>query len=102
MVLVQVLLPTRDNELRPIDAALFAAVRSTLADRFGGVTAYQRSPASGLWKRPDGEVDGDEVMMVEVEAASLDREWWAGYRRQLERDFKQETVLVRAIAVERI
>ena len=102
MVLVQVLLPTRDNEERPIDAALFAAVRATLAERFGGVTAYHRSPARGLWKRPDGAVDGDEVMMVEVEADTLDREWWAGYRRQLERDFKQETVLVRAIAVEKI
>ena len=102
MVLVQVLLPTRDNERRPIDGEVFAAVRSTLAERFGGVTAYQRSPASGLWKRPDGAVDGDEVMMVEVEAATLDREWWAEYRRQLERDFKQETVLVRAIGIEKV
>ena len=102
MVLVQLLLPTRDNEHRPIDAALFAAVHATLAERFGGVTAYQRSPARGLWKRQDGAVDGDEVMMVEVEADTLDRQWWVGYRRQLERDFKQATVLVRAIAVEKI
>jgi hypothetical protein len=102
MFLVQLLLPTRDNQQRPIDGALFADVRTALADRFGGVTAYQRSPASGLWKRPDGAVDGDEVVMVEVEAETLDREWWAAFRRQLERDFEQESILVRAIAVENL
>jgi hypothetical protein len=102
MFLVQLLLPTRDNQQRPVDGALFAAVRTTLADRFGGVTAYQRSPASGLWKRPDGAVDGDEVVMVEVEVETLDREWWVRFRGQLERDFRQETILVRAIAVQKI
>ena len=102
MFLIQLLLPTRDSSRQPIDGALFAQVRETLADRFGGVTAYQRSPASGLWKRPDGGVDGDEVVMVEVEAPALDREWWAGFRRQLERDFEQETILARAMPIEKI
>jgi hypothetical protein len=102
MFLVQLLLPTRDNQQRPIDGALFARVRTALAEQFGGVTAYQRSPASGLWKRDDGAVDGDEVVMVEVEVERLDRPWWADFRRQLERDFKQDTILVRAIAVEKI
>jgi hypothetical protein len=102
MFLVQLLLPTRDNEQRPIDGALFARVRTSLAEQFGGVTAYQRSPASGLWKRPDGAVDGDEVVMVEVEVETLDRQWWTDFRRQLERDLGQETILVRAIAVDKI
>jgi hypothetical protein len=34
----------------------------------------------------------------EVEA--LDREWWEAFRRQLERDFRQETILARAIRLE--
>jgi hypothetical protein len=102
MFLIQLLLPTRDNGRRLIDGALFAQVRDTLAHRFGGVTAYHRSPASGLWKRPDGGVDGDEVVMVEVEVEELDREWWARFREQLERDFNQETILARAIPIEKI
>jgi hypothetical protein len=102
MFLIQLLLPTRDNARQPIDGALFAQVRTTLAERFGGVTAYQRSPASGLWKRPDGGVDGDDVVMVEVEAETLDRAWWASFRQQLERDFRQDTILARAIRVENI
>ncbi|MCU1386063.1 MAG: hypothetical protein JWL71_4760 [Acidobacteria bacterium] len=102
MFLIQLLLPARDNHEQPIDGALFAQVRQTLADRFGGVTAYQRSPASGLWKRPDGGVDGDDVVMVEVEVEALDREWWGAFRRQLEHDFKQETILARAIPIEKV
>jgi len=100
MFLVQLLLPTRDNDQQPIGEPLFARVRTTLADRFGGVTAYQRSPATGLWKRPDGGVDGDDVVMVEVEVEAIDRQWWGEFRRQLESDFKQETILARAIRLE--
>jgi hypothetical protein len=33
----------------------------------GAVTAYLRSPTAGIWKRPDGTVDGDDVVMVEVD-----------------------------------
>lgn len=98
--LIQLLLPTRDRHQHPIPEPLFAAVRRTLTDRFGGVTAYDRAPASGLWKRPDGDVDGDQVVMVEVEAADLDRDWWASFRRQLERDFGQNQILVRAVPIE--
>jgi hypothetical protein len=98
--LIQFLLPTRDGENRPVSRSLFAAVRATLTERFGGVTAYQRSPASGLWKRPDGGIDGDEVVMVEVATHDLDRAWWAEYRRELERQFSQETIFIRAIRIE--
>ena len=79
MHLVQMLLPThRDGAAVP--AAEFAAVRLELTDRFGGVTAYSRAPASGLWKRTEDEVEGDQVIMVEVVVEVFDRDWWAGYR----------------------
>jgi hypothetical protein len=99
MFLVQLLLPTKGGDGSPIDPAQFAAVRKALADRFGGVTAYVRSPAVGLWKRDDGGVDDDDVVMVEVEIEALDRGWWGAYRQTLERDFRQDRVLVRAIAI---
>jgi hypothetical protein len=99
-VLIQLLLPTRDNNGQPISDALFSTVRTTLAERFGGVTAYQRSPAAGIWKRPDGTVDGDEVVMVEVETERCDRTWWRLFRQQLEREFRQDKVLMRAIRID--
>jgi hypothetical protein len=98
--LVQLLLPVYDNDGAAIAENEFTTVRRELTERFGGVTAYVRSPAAGLWKRDDGKVDRDDVVMVEVVADSLDRAWWGQYRERLEQRFRQETILLRSIVVE--
>lgn len=102
MHLVQMLLPTYGNDGRAVAAAAFADVRRELTERFGGVTAYLRAPAVGLWKPDDGNVERDDVVMVEVVVEELDRSWWAGYRHELQHRFGQKEILVRAIAVDRI
>lgn len=102
MHLIQLLLPIRHRDGRDVGADLFAQVRHELTERFGGVTAYTRSPATGLWKSADDEIERDQVVMVEVVVAVFDREWWARYRAWLEDRFGQEEVHVRAIAIERI
>jgi hypothetical protein len=33
-------------------------------------------------------------------AEDLDRTWWSAYRARLERDFRQDVVVIRASAVE--
>lgn len=99
MHLVQLLLPIHDNERRPRDREL-AAVRQELTEKFGGVTAYQRAPASGVWKRTEGEVDVDEVVMVEVVVETFNREWWTQYRQDLERRFAQDAIHARAMAID--
>ena len=80
----------------------FARVRVELMERFGGVTAYSRSPATGLWKSPDDDIERDQVIMVEVVVDVYDREWWSQYREQLEQWFGQEEVHARAIAIEQV
>jgi hypothetical protein len=97
--LVQVLLPVVDNDGRQFGDEMFADVRRELTSRFGGVTAYVRSPATGLWCRDDGAIDRDEMVMIEVMVDHLDATWWAEYRGQLERRFRQETIVARAIAI---
>lgn len=101
MHLIQILLPTQHRDGRDVGAAAFAQVRDELAERFGGVTAYTRSPATGLWKS-GAEVERDQVVMVEVVVDVFDRDWWARYRESLEDRFGQEEVHARAIAIERI
>jgi hypothetical protein len=81
---------------------MFARVRAELTERFGGVTAYSRSPATGLWKRTEEEVERDQVIMIEVVVDVFDRDWWASYREQLESRFGQEEVHARALAMERV
>jgi hypothetical protein len=100
--LVQLLLPVRMRDGSEAPAELLAEVRDELTSRFGGVTAYSRSPATGMWKRTDAEVERDQVIMVEVVVDAFDRDWWRQYREQLERRFGQDEVHARAVAIERV
>lgn len=102
MHLVQLFLPVNGNDGHRFPKASFDRVRIELAEVFGGVTAFVRSPAVGLWEDEAGEVCRDDVMLFEVMADAIDRAWWAGYRRTLEQRFGQEEILVRASAVERL
>lgn len=102
MYLIEILLPLYDNEGRPFDAAEFDRVRNELANRFGGVTAFRRAPAEGVWKESGGEVSRDRIVIFEVMADSLERDWWDGFRRELERRFAQDEIIVRATTCERL
>ena len=102
MYRVQLLLPLYDNDGRAFARADFARVRDELAERFGGVTAYTRSPAEGVWKDDAGEVSRDSVVAFEVLADTLDRDWWADYRSALSARFRQDEVMITAAPVERL
>ena len=101
--LIQLLLPTHTRSGAAVASEQFARVRVELTERFGGVTAYTRSPATGLWKREeDDAIERDQVIMVEVVVDDFDAAWWASYREQLEQRFDQEEVHARALAMELI
>jgi len=102
MYLVEFLLPTFDNAGRRFPPAEFERIRRELTDRFGGVTAFLRSPAAGLWTDDAGNLRHDDLAIFEVMTDTLDRDWWRDYREQLERRFRQEEVVVRATSFERL
>lgn len=100
MHLIEILLPLADNEGKPFAAELHATVREELVEHFGGVTAFTRSPAEGLWKEGGSEPGRDEIVILEVMADWLDRGWWRNYRTELERRFRKDEIAVRAREVE--
>jgi len=100
--LVQLLLPLYDNGGRRFPNERFTTVRDELTDRYGGLTAYLRSPAHGTWKEENGVVERDEVVMFEVMVDHLDRAWWSQYRNTLEERFGQQELVVRATEVQRL
>ncbi|WP_372012492.1 hypothetical protein [Pseudoxanthomonas sp. 10H] len=102
MHLVQLFLPLHDNAGAPFPKAMFDTVRAELTERFGGVTAFVRSPAAGAWQDDGGGVQRDQVVLVEVMAAQLEHGWWSGYRETLQQRFAQDEVLVRASVVTRL
>jgi hypothetical protein len=65
---------------------------------FGALTAFQRSPAEGTEKK-GGHERSDELIVLEVMAHSVDRRWWANYRKHLEASFNQDRVLIRVFDV---
>ncbi|MFN2400379.1 MAG: DUF72 domain-containing protein [Gemmatimonadaceae bacterium] len=93
--LVQMLLPIYDNEGRLFAHELFRLVSSELTERFGGLTAYTRAPAEGLWKEDAQETTREDVVVWEIMANELDRKWWLDYRRRLEKRFRQEHIVIR-------
>jgi len=98
--LIEILLPLADNDGKPFAADLHGQVRDELVEHFGGVTAFTRSPAEGLWKEGGDGASRDDIIIFEVMADWLDRSWWRGYRAELERRFAQDEIVVRAIEVE--
>lgn len=102
MYLVQLLLPIRDADGQPFKRKLFDDLAEQLTDRFGGVTAYSRAPATGLWEGDSGETVRDDVVVYEVMADDLEATWWAAMRKRLEAAFAQDELVVRAHRIERL
>jgi hypothetical protein len=96
MFSIQVFLPLRSNAGTPFPRASFDQVSTTLTERFGGLTAYLRAPASGAWQDDEGHVKKDDLVVYEVLTDDLDRDWWSDYRKTLEELFRQEEIVVRA------
>lgn len=96
MFLVQILLPISAETKHGFANERYDSVITELTERFGGVTAFTRTPAEGRWK-PEGEAaTQDDIVVVEVMVDRLDRDWWRQYRNELEHAFKQECIVVRA------
>ena len=64
-----------------------------------GLTRRGTALAEGLWDS-GGTVKRDDVVVLEVMTETLDRAWWRDYRRELERLFRQDQMVVRAQAYE--
>ena len=101
MYLIQLLLPLYDNEGESFEQKVYDRVRDELTQKFGGVTAFRSSPAEGIWKE-GGRVSRDAIIIFEVMADELEREWWTTYRAELEGRFRQEKMIVRATRVEQL
>lgn len=102
MHLIEIFLPLADNEGHRQPAALFDQVRQELTDQYGGLTAFTRSPAKGLWQDDDNGRQQDDIVIYEVMSQALDRGWWRDYKAGLEARFKQKELVIRVHQVEMI
>ena len=98
-ILIQILLPTADGKGTPVPTSKLQTLVTDLADRFGGVTSYLHSPAEGLWQ--EGETkEKDKIVVLEVMAGDLDREFWRALNERLEAELHQREIVIRALSVD--
>ncbi len=95
MHLIQILLPLYDNAGNTFGEELYGKVRRELTERFGGLTAFTRAPAQGLWKDA-GQTKRDDIVVFEVMVEDVDAGWWRTYRKTLETVFRQDEIVIRA------
>lgn len=95
MYVVEIFMPLETGKRQAISPHIIEGIVAGLAERFGGATAFTRSPADGLWKQEE-EIERDQIVIVEVMVSELDERWWSDYRRRLEAEFQQDEVLIRA------
>jgi hypothetical protein len=102
MHVIEILLPLQRSDGSPQPEGVFGDARRELVDKFGGLTAFNRAPAEGLWEREEGEVERDSIVVFEVMAEELDRGWWSHFRARLEQMFDQEQIVIRAAQSEQL
>jgi hypothetical protein len=101
MHLIQTLLPLVGDDGQPFAPEQYDRLAQELTEKFGGVTSFTRSPAEGRWKQGK-DTEHDEIVVIEVMAEELDRDWWSGLRERLMRDFGQDDVVIRCQTIERL
>jgi len=94
MHLIQLLLPTYDNEGNPFPHEIYGTIGNELVARFSGLTAHTRAPAQGFWTSGD-QTARDEIVIFEVMVQDIDEAWWSHYRRELEARLRQDSVIIR-------
>jgi hypothetical protein len=93
--LVQILLPKETGSRKPVAQNWFEGLLQELTGTFGGATSFVRAPGQGLW-RNGGEVERDNIAVIEVMTTELDRPFWQSLRKRLERELSQEEIIIRA------
>ena len=96
---IQILLPIYNNEGKCFRPEIYSDVKSELVEKFGGMTAYTRSPAKGLWKETDTKVVRDDIVIYEIMADELDIVFWSNYKEKLKSRFEQDEIIIRATEI---
>ncbi|MDQ8051618.1 MAG: inorganic diphosphatase [Pedobacter sp.] len=94
--LIQLFLPMFDPEGKPFPKTRFDAVIQKLTGKFNGLSVYENMPVIGLWK-DDSNLEKDKLIIFEVMSDVLETDFWEKYRADLQKQFKQESILVRCL-----
>ena len=71
------------------------ALLQELTNKFGARPASSAPPGQGLWDS-GGDVERDNIAVIEVMTDEIDPPFWQAFRRKLERELAQQEIVIRA------
>jgi len=99
MQLIQLLLPLYDGKGNAFSSDHYDKIKQELTNRYGGLTAYTRSPASGTWKKENNTIVKDDIYVFEVMVEKIDKEYWVSYKKKLMELFQQDELVIRSTQI---
>lgn len=97
--LIQIYLPLTEADGKPFPEKFYQTIKEELTEKFGGLTIYSRSPATGLWKENEDKTVSDEILIFEIMTFGLEEPFWTSYKKKLIKKFRQEEILIRCSTV---
>jgi inorganic pyrophosphatase len=92
--LVQLFIPLNGRDGQRFPERWYQVLKDELTQRFGGVTVYPRSPATGLWRTEGEQAERDDLLVYEVLTGLVQQAYWHGLKNRLEKQFDQQELLV--------
>lgn len=99
---VQLFIPLQDENGKPFPQKYLNALSTELKEKFGGLTVYSRSPATGQWKADAEKTQTDQLIIYEVLLSNPDNSYWTKLKTRLEKQFDQEELLVLITKVQKL
>jgi hypothetical protein len=92
---VEILLPKANGHGEPVRSEWFEHLTDELAQKFGGVTSFLRTPGRGLW-HSGSEIERDAIAIIEVMTDTIDGDYWGSLKGRLEEELFQREIVIRS------
>ena len=100
MFLIHILVPLTNNNGNKFQPQKFNKLKKLLIKKFHGLTVFSHSPAEGLWQKTKKTVKQEPIIVFEIMTETKDNKWWQDLRIKLEKEFKQEYIVIRILTME--
>jgi inorganic pyrophosphatase len=93
-IMIQLFLPVKDQNGKPFAKSLYRNLNVQLLKKFGGLTVYARSVATGFWENDNGNKVKEEVLIYEVMTAHVEEKYWKKLKSSLQEKFSQQEIMI--------
>lgn len=92
---IEVFIPLHDQDGIPFPGYLYQHICKQIIKDFGGVTAYTRAPAIGIWEDREHQEVKDDIVIFEIMVSEIDYSYWRQFKKKLVVQFGQKELIIR-------